>query len=121
VEQETAAVTHRLSEHFTYSPDRSSSLGIDATYHWLRISISANYTGRIFRTADNTDRRWGVYQTDSLGWLTDMKIAANLPLRTSGVGNTKLALSIKNLSDEEYFEYNIGRPRAYYLEGSVKF
>jgi outer membrane receptor protein involved in Fe transport len=50
-----------------------------------------------------------------------MKIAANVPLRTSGVGNTTLALSIKNLFDEEYFEYSFGRPRAYYLEGSVKF
>lgn len=110
-----------VGKRFTYSPDRTSSVGVDARRGWLHASLSANYTGRIFRTADNTDTVAGVYQTETIGWLTDAKVSATVPMRTLGLRSGTFALSIKNLFDAEYFDYYIGRPRSYYLETNLKF
>jgi iron complex outermembrane receptor protein len=110
-----------VGKHFTFSPDRGSSVGTDVRYRWLQASVNATYTGRIFRTADNSDFIKGVYQSDSVGWLADLKLSADIPKKMAGTGTTTVALSVRNLFDREYFEYFIGRPRSYYLELGLKF
>jgi iron complex outermembrane receptor protein len=110
-----------VGKRFTYSPDRGASVGADASYRWLKASVFSTYTGHIFRTADNSDRTWGVYQSDSVRWLTDLKLAAALPTKMLGAQSTTLSLSVRNLFNRDYFEYTIGRSRAYYLGLGLKF
>lgn len=115
---ETAPNT--VGKHFTYSPDRSANVGLDAHFDWLRASLIGSYTGRTFRTAENTDKVWGVYQTTSIGWLADLKLSADLPEHLLGREST-LSLSVKNLLDRDYFDFQIGQSRAWYVDYLVKF
>jgi iron complex outermembrane receptor protein len=110
-----------VGKRFTYSPDRGASLGADASHGWLKASVVSTYTGHIFRTADNSDRWWGVYQSDSVRWLTDLKVSALLPGKGIGARSTMLTFSVRNLFDRDYFEYTIGRPRSYYFDVGLKF
>lgn len=110
-----------VGKQFTYSPDRGASVGADASYRWMRASIFTTYTGHIFRTADNSDRTWGVYQSDSVRWVTDLKLSAVLPATVIGAQSTTLSLSVRNLFNRDYFEYTIGRPRSYYFDVGLKF
>jgi iron complex outermembrane receptor protein len=110
-----------VGKRFTYSPDRIANVGADARYGWLRASMNATYTGRVFRMADNADTFWGVYQTDSVGWMSDLKLTTTIPAKVAGPATTTIGLIVRNLFDEKYFEYGIGRPRSYYLELAVRF
>jgi iron complex outermembrane receptor protein len=110
-----------VGKRFTYSPDRGASVGADARYRWVKASVISTYTGHIFRSADNSDRWWGVYQSDSVRWLTDLKLSADLPARTVGAQAMTVSFAVRNLFDRDYFEYTIGRPRSYYLEAGLRF
>jgi iron complex outermembrane receptor protein len=110
-----------VGKRFTYSPDRGASAGADARFGWMKASVISTYTGHIFRSADNTDRWWGVYQSDSVRWLTDLKLSAALPTKVVGAQSTVMSLSVRNLFDRDYFEYTIGRPRSYYLDVGLRF
>jgi iron complex outermembrane receptor protein len=118
---ENALAPVTVGKRFTYSPDRGASVGADARYGWMKASVISTYTGHIFRTADNSDRSWGVYQSDSVRWLTDLKLSAVLPTKVIGAQSTTLSLSVRNLFDRDYFEYTIGRPRSYYFDVGLKF
>jgi iron complex outermembrane receptor protein len=110
-----------VGRRFTYSPDRGATVGADASYRWLKASVISTYTGHIFRSADNSDRWWGVYQSDSVRCLTDLKLSAELPARRVGAPSTTVSFAVRNLFDREYFEYTIGRPRSYYLDVGLRF
>ncbi len=62
-----------------------------------------------------------MYQSDSVRWVTDLKLSAELPTRMIGAQSTTVSLAVRNLFDRDYFEYTIGRSRAYYLGVGLKF
>lgn len=116
-----ALAPETVGKQFTYSPERTASAGVNVSHEWLIASLNGNYTGRIYRNADNSDVVNGVYQTETIGWLWDLKLTAEMSIKRFGMQNTAISLSIKNLLDKEYFDYYIGQPRSYYGELSLKF
>lgn len=110
-----------VGKEFTYSPERTANAGMNMSHDWFSASLNGNYTGRIYRTADNSDVVNDVYQTETIGWLWDFKLTADVPLKKFGMQSVTVSLSVKNLLDKEYFDYYIGQSRSYYGELSVKF
>ena len=95
-------------------PERIANVGAEFYYNWLTLSLSGNYTGRIY-TDELNERIDDTYTTYSKRWLWDAKILA------SPHESVNLEFSVTNIFDEEYFDYYVGQPRTFFAGFTLKY
>ena len=98
----------------TGMPVRTINLGTEISYRWMTASLMGRYTGRIYKQRYNDDIN-DVYGANTKWWLWETNLAV------SPWEHAKLSFSVKNLFDREYFDYNIGGERSYFVEMSLKW
>jgi iron complex outermembrane receptor protein len=102
-------------KRITSMPDCTVNTGLNVNYEWLRAALTGQYTGRIYKSAYNTDID-DVWKANSRTWLWEAKVAAVLPVKSKYLQGAELSFSVKNLFDEEYYDYYVGRDRSYFVE-----
>ena len=98
----------------TGMPVRTINLGSEISYKWITASLMGRYTGRIYKQKYNDDID-DVYGANTKCWLWETR------LTVSPWEHAKLSFSVENLFDREYFDYNIGKERSYFVELSLKW
>jgi len=104
----------------TGMPDKVINVGSDLTYGWFRASLAGQYLGRIYKTKYNEDIP-DVYKANSETWLWDAKFTTSIPLESRYLKIIQISLSVENLFDEEYYDYEIGRERSYFAEIKINW
>ncbi len=95
--------------------DKVFNIGVEYQQARWRLALDGNYRGRTYTTDLNNDKADDVYGAYSRRWLWDFKATAVLHR------HVELSFSVENLFDEDYYDFNIGRGRNYFLELVGKF
>lgn len=94
----------------TNVPQDLIKFGTDFSYSIFKLSLSGNYTGRIYTSATNTDVVTGVYGSYGKYWVFNGKLSADVTEKL------KASVSVNNIFDETYYSYYIGQPRSALFE-----
>lgn len=95
-------------------PTEIANVGAELRYNWFALSISGNYTGRIY-TDELNEAIDDTYTTYSKRWLWDMKLVVT-PHKMVDV-----ECAVSNILDEEYFDYYVGQPRTFFVGLKLKY
>ncbi len=97
-------------KEFAGIPTSMANVGADISYRWIRTSIFAQYIGKIYKSDLNDDIPdvYGGYTRRY--WICDAKISL-FPLE-----KWEISFSVRNIFDEDYWEYYRGDGRTYFVE-----
>lgn len=90
--------TGLLDKKLVYVPKNMASFGFDAKYHQWSGHWSSRYSGLTYSTATNSDTVKDVYGSNSLYWISDLKISYQVEK------HLKASLLVHNVFDKRYFE-----------------
>ena len=91
------------------------NLGLDAKYQWITAGLVSRYYSKIYGDEENSDTAEGAYATYEPFFAVDAKVSIE------PVSWAKLALSVDNIFDEEYYEYYRTEGQTYFAELTLKY
>ncbi len=100
---------------FAEVPISMANVGADLSYRWIKASIAAQYIGNIYKSELNDD------VPDVYGGYTRRYWICDARLSVSPIDKLEVSASIRNMFDKEYYEYEVGNGRTYFVEVRYKW
>jgi iron complex outermembrane receptor protein len=104
------AVPTSEGKFLTFIPEHAANVGADWTRGRYTVSGAVRYADDRFATDDNTDTVHDVYGAYSAYTLVEAKLGYQI------TDHLKAALSLDNITDEEWFDNNPGPGRSWFFE-----